>query len=195
MKPLSTLPLALALVLANPALGQEPARDPFTAAYTQQSQERAYGWELMTDKERQEYQAKYRSLKTDQERDAFRAEHHKLMQERAKAQGKSLPQAPAQGYGYGQPPAKGQGQVPAAPPSARAQEQVYGSQLMSDQERKEHQAKYRSLKTEQEREAFRAEHQKLMQERAKAQGKSLPAAPADTGGYGQGKGKGKAQGK
>jgi hypothetical protein len=61
---------------------------------TERAQERADGGELMPDKERQEHQAKMRSLKTEQEREAFRAEHNKRMQERAKAQGKTLTDMP-----------------------------------------------------------------------------------------------------
>lgn len=57
------------------------------------------------------------------------------------------------------------------------QDPVYGSQLLTRQERAQYQTKMRSLKTEQEREAFRLEHHKEMQERAKAQGVTLPETP------------------
>lgn len=57
-------------------------------------QDRIYGSQLMTDAERSEYRAKMRSLKTKEERDALRAEHHKLMQERAKERGVTLPDIP-----------------------------------------------------------------------------------------------------
>ena len=58
-----------------------------------------------------------------------------------------------------------------------AEQQVYGWQLMSEQERNEHQIKMRSFKTEQEREAYRLEHHKRMQERARKRGVDLPDRP------------------
>ena len=58
---------------------------------SQQTRERIYGSQLMTRKERTEYQARMRELKTDQERQQFREEHHQKMQARAKERGKSLP--------------------------------------------------------------------------------------------------------
>ena len=58
-------------------------------------------------------------------------------------------------------------------------EQVYGWELRSEQERWEHQNKLRSLMTEQEREAYRQEHHQRMQDRAKAQGKLVPAMPPE----------------
>jgi hypothetical protein len=88
MKHMSTLAfsLCLALGVAAPATAQMQSDGPM--------QERMYGYELMTPQERTEYQARMRALNTEQEREAFRLEHHKKMQERAKAQGKTLPDAP-----------------------------------------------------------------------------------------------------
>lgn len=72
----------------------------------------------------------------------------------------------------------------------RLQEQVYGSQLMTQQERLEHRNKMRSLQTEQEREAYQLEHHKRMQERAKEKGVSLPPEPMmRPGGRGPGGGR------
>jgi hypothetical protein len=76
---------------------------------------------------------------------------------------------------------------------AREQEQVYGYELMTEQERAEHRTRIRSLKTEQEREQFRLEHHKKMQERAKERGVTLPDEPLPRGkglGGGQGGGMG-----
>lgn len=68
-------------------------------------------------------------------------------------------------------------------------EQVYGSQLMSKQERLEYSKKMREAATEQERETIRAEHHKQMSERATKQGVKLPDAPPTTpGGGGMGGG-------
>lgn len=70
-----------------------------------------------------------------------------------------------------------------------AQDQpVYGSQLMTEQERIEHRATVRNMKTQQEREAFRLKHHALMQERARQRGVTLPDEPAPRGmGSGQGR--------
>ena len=55
----------------------------------------------MTLQERNEYHNRMRVLKTEQEREAFRQEHHKLMQARARAQGKTLPDMPPAAMGPG----------------------------------------------------------------------------------------------
>ena len=60
-------------------------------------------------------------------------------------------------------------------------ELIYGSQLMTREERTEYRAKMRSLKTKEEREALRMEHHQQMQERAKAKGKTLPDMPPAQG--------------
>lgn len=77
----------------------------------------------------------------------------------------------------------------------QVQDEIYGSQLMTEQERIEHRTMMRSLKTQQERDAYRLEHHKLMQERAAARGVTLPDLPAQAGagpgaGMGQGGGMG-----
>ncbi len=82
-------------------------------------------------------------------------------------------------------------------PLRAADEPVYGYQLMTEQERAEHQAKMRSFQTEQEREAYRQQHHKMMQERARAQGITLPDEPMPRGqgrGMGPGQGMGKGMG-
>lgn len=68
------------------------------------------------------------------------------------------------------------------PAKKQAQERIYGSQLMTQQERAEHRAKMRSLKTREEREVYRLEHHKKMQERAKEKGLALPDEPPSRGG-------------
>lgn len=64
----------------------------------------------------------------------------------------------------------------------KAQEQIYGSQLMTPQERAEYQTKMHAAKTSEERERIRAEHHTQMQERAKARGVTLPDKPPAMGG-------------
>ena len=62
------------------------------------------------------------------------------------------------------------------------QEQVYGSQLMTQEEQMAYRAKMRAAKTTEEREQLRKEHHEQMQERAKARGVTLPAEPPASGG-------------
>jgi len=63
----------------------------------------------------------------------------------------------------------------------RDQEQVYGSQLMTWQEREEYHNRMRAAKSAEEQERIRNEHHERMQERAKAQGLSLPDMPPPRG--------------
>ena len=74
---------------------------------------------------------------------------------------------------------------------SQAEEQIYGSQLMTQQERAEHQIKMRNAKTSEAREQVRAQHHKEMQVRAKQQGVTLPDEPPAAGmGGGMGPGGG-----
>ena len=92
MKKFTTSILVLLIsFISNSALAQTP--------------EQAYGWQLMTPQEQIEHRQKMQSLKTAEEREAFRLEHHKLMQERAKERGVTIPDQPLQqnrGMGKGQ---------------------------------------------------------------------------------------------
>lgn len=79
--------------------------------------------------------------------------------------------------------------------SVFAAEQVYGSQLMTQQERMEHRTKMQSMKTKKEREQYRMEHHMKMQERAKEKGVTLPdKPPMRNPGMGGGRGMGGGQG-
>lgn len=60
-------------------------------------------------------------------------------------------------------------------------EPVYGSQLMTAEERRDYRQKMQSMKTQEEREAFRADHHKLMQDRATEKGMALPDMPTAKG--------------
>ena len=60
-------------------------------------------------------------------------------------------------------------------------EQIYGSQLMTQQERIEYRAKLRAAKTVEERERIRKEHHERMKERAEAHGMVLPDEPPARG--------------
>jgi hypothetical protein len=77
---------------------------------------------------------------------------------------------------------------------AQEQEHIYGSQMMTEQEREEFHARMRAAKTNEEREQIRMEHHKRMTERAKERGLSMPETPPPRGGGmggGMGGGKGK----
>lgn len=65
--------------------------------------------------------------------------------------------------------------------SVFSEEQTYGRQLMTEQERNEHRLKMQSMKTKEARERYRMEHHEKMQERAKQQGVTLPEAPMPRG--------------
>lgn len=99
MKHVSMLALSLCMALgvAAPATAQMQGSDPVGT----QEGERIYGYELMTGQERAEYQRSMRAAKTEQERETLRLEHHQKMQERAKAQGKTLPDMPPADRGPG----------------------------------------------------------------------------------------------
>ena len=109
MKQLSVLMLSLAAAVAASAYAADPVQSREPTQTTQQTQERIYGAELMTPQERAEYQTRMRAAKTEQEREAIRLEHHKQMQERARAQGKTLPDMPPVGRGPGMGPGMGPG--------------------------------------------------------------------------------------
>ena len=70
---------------------------------------------------------------------------------------------------------------------------IYGSQLMSKQERIEHRNKLRAAKTVEEREQVRLQHHEQMQLRAKEKGGTLPDTPPAQG-AGQGRGVGPGSG-
>lgn len=65
--------------------------------------------------------------------------------------------------------------------AADQQEKIYGSQLMTQQERNEFHAKMRAAKSAEEREKIRSEHHERMKERAKAKGVTLPDEPPARG--------------
>lgn len=75
-------------------------------------------------------------------------------------------------------------------PAAKKAQPIYGSQLMTQQERDEYRAKMRAAKTPETREAVRAEHHKAMQERAKGRGVTLPDQPRTGSGPGKSPGAG-----
>lgn len=72
-----------------------------------------------------------------------------------------------------------------------AGEQVFGSQLMTQQERNEYRLRMQSAKTPEDQARIRAEHHESMQARAHERGVTLPATPPERGaGRGMGPGMG-----
>lgn len=67
---------------------------------------------------------------------------------------------------------------------------IYGSRLMTVQERNEYRSKMRAAKTVQERDRIRAEHHEQMKVRAKERGVTLPDQPPAGRGPGMGPGGG-----
>lgn len=62
-----------------------------------------------------------------------------------------------------------------------ADDTIYGSQLMTQQERLEYRQKHMNAKTMEERERIRKEHHALMQKRAKERNVELPDEPPSRG--------------
>lgn len=71
---------------------------------------------------------------------------------------------------------------------------IYGSQMMTQEERLAHHQKMRAAKTLEEREQVRAEHHEQMVKRAKERGIVLPAEPPARGGRMMGPGGGNGPG-
>lgn len=71
---------------------------------------------------------------------------------------------------------------------------IYGSQLMTQQERNAFRERMSNAGTQEERERIRAEHHERMTARAKEQGITLPDMPGQRGGKGMGQGQGQGQG-
>jgi hypothetical protein len=58
-------------------------------------------------------------------------------------------------------------------PSAIKDAEIYGSDLMSEEERNQYRKQLQNMKTVEERNQYQAQHEKMMQERAQQQGKDL----------------------
>lgn len=62
--------------------------------------------------------------------------------------------------------------------SVSSDQEIYGSEIMTPEERAEFRSKMQSAKTSQERERLRVDHQAAMQSRAKQRGITLPDNPS-----------------
>lgn len=69
---------------------------------------------------------------------------------------------------------------------AATQETIYGSELMTEQERNTYRQRLTEAKTEEERAQIRTQHHEQMWARAKEKGVTLPEQPAMMGGKGMG---------
>jgi hypothetical protein len=94
-KPEMVLPLLIALSLGiDTAAAASPVQEKQAAQDMAQGNEPIFGSQLMTREEREKYRAEMRSLKTREECKAYRMGHKKIMQERAKKMGKTIPDVP-----------------------------------------------------------------------------------------------------
>ena len=83
----------------------------------------------------------------------------------------------------------------AAPAFAADDAPIYGSQLMTQQERQEFRTRMRNAASAEEREQIRNEHHEQMRKRAAEMGVELPEQPPARGGKGMGPGQGMGPGK
>lgn len=129
----------------------------------QQDRDRIYGADLMTARERQQYEQKLHSLATEQERVQFRMEHEQQMQQRAHERGITLRQGPSERQVRTEEQQR-----------QREREQTYGYSLMTPAEVAQYRERLRSAHTEQQREKIRSEHHEQMQQRARERGEAPP---------------------
>ena len=144
----SIVAVAAAAALGAAALSAT-AQQPSGATPQQAQPQRPYANQLMTQEERDAYRKQIQDAKTPEARTKIRDAHRAEMQKRAEAQGLTL-----QGRS-GQP-------------------HMYGSDLMTPQERDAYIEKLRSAKTQDERLKLRDEHRTEMQKRARDTGVPLP---------------------
>lgn len=131
----------------------------------QQIQGSFFGPQLLTEEEQVAYRARIRNAKTPQESEAIRTEHYELMKVRAKEKGVALPEK--------------------RPPVGGGMGNIFGPQLMTEEERAAYRAKIRSAKTNEAFERIRTEHHEELDARAKEKGIIPPETQAVmTGGNG-----------
>lgn len=72
------------------------AQTPSQEQGKKQNQKKTDGLQLITEEERAEFLARMRAAQTNEEQEQIRMEIHKIMQERTKSRGFSLPGRPAE---------------------------------------------------------------------------------------------------
>ncbi len=85
-------------IVALAALVGTVCSSPVLAGEQEQLQlrerQQVYGWQMMSEQERQTYRQEMQQLQTEREREAYRLEHHEMMRERARQMGVTLPETP-----------------------------------------------------------------------------------------------------
>ena len=116
------VPLALGLLIGGPVSAADQDRDRDRMMDQTGDQDRmmdrdrdrlyndstVYGWQMMSEQERNEYRNRMQALRTEREREQYQMDHHKMMQERAKQRGIMLQDVPMQKQD-GTGPANGMG--------------------------------------------------------------------------------------
>lgn len=91
---------AATLLPMHASFAQDRTQDKTQAQTRQTIRDRdIYGYQMMTQQERNEYRQRMRAAKTQEERERIRAEHHEQMKARAQARGITLPDEPPAGRG------------------------------------------------------------------------------------------------
>ena len=92
---------AISLVMMPAFAQQNDVEQAQASEQIQSAAQPIYGRQLMTEEERQAHRMKIRSLQTAEQRQQYRQQHHKLMQERARERGVTLPEQPRAKPGKG----------------------------------------------------------------------------------------------
>ncbi len=79
---------ALLAAISLPAFAQGPGNDTYHPP--RMGRMNTPGWSMMTPAERKEHMEKMQGMKSREECMAYMDEHHKMMEERAKAKGKTV---------------------------------------------------------------------------------------------------------
>ena len=144
-----------------------------------EDQQPVRGSQLMTEQERLQHREKMQNAKTAEERQQIQKANHVLMRARAEARGLKLRQRPTDSQGP-----------------------VRGSQLMTEQERRQHHERMQNAKTAEERQQIQKANHEFMRARAEARGLKLRESSENRGhgtgtgmGAGAGPGSGSGQGK
>lgn len=163
---LTSLTAAAVFAMAATAAIAQPSAPAGPPAQKGAAGAQAFGYQLMTPAERDEWRQKMNAAKTPAERTQLRSEHHAQMMQRADEQGVTLT-------------------------GPRGEPTMYGQQLMTPAERTAYMEKMRAATSRDERIKLRDEHRAEMQKRAKEKGITLPEPRAGMGaGMGPGAGKG-----
>jgi hypothetical protein len=107
------LAVAVLATIAGPVLAADQDQTRTQSQMMTQDQinkmpdQQIYGYQLMTQEERNAHRAKMRSAKTYEEQQRIRNEHHNQMQVRAKERGVTLPETPPANRGPGMGPGGG----------------------------------------------------------------------------------------